>query len=433
MTPEALAELYLASEQSGDTALRESLRRTARLAPALEDAIVSAKAAALPREMQISQSLSGRLFGTPVTLTASRLDQLGNCPLSFFLNYGLKARPRKEVSFDAAEFGTFLHYILEQTVGEITRSARQLPLTDQESQLLVEAHMGPYLAARMQNTQELSPRQQYLYRRNGQEARLLLTEISQELAVSDFVPCAFELRFGQESRIGALEVRGKLGTGRLDGMVDRADLWRSPAGDYLRVVDYKSGTKKFDYTDLYGGVGMQMLLYLFALEKTGIEGITEHPQPAGVLYFPAKRGILSAEEPLSRDEAEKLRRTKGGIKRTGLVLADEGVLEAMEQGSGGQYLPVQKKKSGLGDYAVTPQQMKILENFIQKRMAEAVDQVYSGEFGPDPFYRGQSHDPCQWCDYGDVCQKDSRFRREHYHSPLSAGDFWNLIGGESDG
>jgi ATP-dependent helicase/nuclease subunit B len=103
------------------------------------------------------------------------------------------------------------------------------------------------------------------------------------------------------------------------------------------VIDYKSGTKKFDYTELYGGVGMQMLLYLFALESSGIPGVTEQPIPAGVLYVPAKRAYTSEDAPEEGAPAEaKI------TKRSGLVLAEEPVLEAMEHGDSFQYLPLKK-------------------------------------------------------------------------------------------
>lgn len=431
-TPEELTELYLVAEDQGQTDLVASIRRTAREVPELEQKIIDAKSASLPRELGVSRELTKKLFGQPVALTASRLDELGNCPLSFFLNYGLKVRARKEASFDAAEYGTFLHYILEKTVGDITREEVPLPLTEEQSKALVSAHMEPYLQERLQDMEELSARDKYLYDRNRQEASQLLTEISKEFSVSQFRPCAFELQFGDGKDLAPLEVQGEHGTGHLDGTVDRADLWTGPEGDYLRVVDYKSGTKKFDYTDLTGGVGMQMLLYLFALEQTGISGTSEHPIPAGVLYFPAKRNILGAEEPLDKDAAEKLRQ-KDGAKRSGLLLADETVLDAMEQGIEGQYLPVQKKKSGLGDYVVTPEQMKLLKDYVTKRMGQAVDQIVDGKFDPSPFYRGQSHDPCSWCDYGDICQKDQKFRREHYVPPVKAADFWKLIGGDDNG
>lgn len=431
MTPAELAELYLTAEHMGDAPLQEAVSRAAQKIPELGKRIETAHSAMNPRQEQVSRGLSEQLFGAPVALTASRLDELGNCPLSFFLNYGLKAKERKQAEFDAAEFGTFLHYILEKTVADLTAEGEKQPLSQEDSQTMVEHYMEPYLAERMQDQGNLSARQKYLYDRNRQEATQLLMELSQEFSQSEFQPCAFELQFGEGKSQSSLQVTGELGIGHLDGMVDRADLWKGPHGDYLRIVDYKSGSKSFDYTDLAGGVGMQLLLYLFALEKSGISQQTEHPIPAGALYFPAKRKIETADGPLSREEAAALRK-KEGLKPTGLVLADETVLEAMEKGVEGQYIPVKKKKSGLGDFAVTPQQMKILKEFIEKRMGQAVDQILNGAFAPKPFYRGRSHDPCSWCRFGDVCQKDEKFRQAHYVAPVKAEDFWKMIGGDED-
>ena len=38
----------------------------------------------------------------------------------------------------------------------------------------------------------------------------------------------------------------------------------TPDGGYFRVIDYKTGHKEFDYTDLLCGQGLQMLLNTFA-------------------------------------------------------------------------------------------------------------------------------------------------------------------------
>ncbi len=427
MTPSALTELYFTA---AEPAVSAAISQAAQMVPELYRRIEAARNAVEPRQEKVSRARSEQLFGAPVALTASRLDELGNCPMSFFLNYGLKARERKRAEFDAAEFGTFLHYILEKTVADITAEEKVIPLTEEESGRLVERYMQPYLSERMQDQENLSARQKYLYGRNRQEATELLSEIAGEFSQSDFRPCAFELQFGTGKNQPSLRVEGTQGMGHLDGMVDRVDLWKGTEGDYLRIVDYKSGSKQFDYTDLAGGVGMQLLLYLFALERSGIAQQTEHPIPAGALYFPAKRSIASADGPMSTDEAAALRKKKRA-KASGLVLADETVLSAMEKNMEGEYIPI-KKKGGLGDYAVTTEQMNLLDQFIKKRMGRAVDQILDGAFSPKPFYRGPSHDPCGWCRFGDICQKDEAFRKENYVPPMKAADFWEMIGGEEN-
>ena len=429
MTERQLTQLYLSAEESGDTALRDLIRKTASEIPSLEDSIVRAKAASIPRELLVPKMWTERLFGKEAALTASRLDQLAKCPLNFFLNYGLKARAVKEASFDAAEYGTFLHYILEKTVADIVRTDSGQPLDEDSSKALVLSYMEPYLRERMQTSERLSAREKYLYLRNVDEAGRILSEITEELSVSDFTPCAYELKFGKDSEMGELTVHTRLGAGHLDGTVDRVDLWRSPDGDYFRIIDYKSGSKKFDYTDLGHGVGLQLFLYLFAIRHSGIPDRSGKPTPAGALYLPTRRSIQTVEAGLGEAETERKKAEKDP-KRSGLVLSDPTVLRAMEH-DGTRYLPV-KQSDKPGDYAVTEAQMDLLEDFIQNQMEHAVDRIYSGEFQPEPYYRGEEDNACRYCDYADVCQKDPDFRKRFYTSKLSARDFWSGIGGDEN-
>lgn len=428
MTPAELAALYFTAE---DPAVSAAVAKTAGEVPGLAERIEAAKSSLAPRQEQISRQLSEQLFGAPVSLTASKLDKLGKCPLGFFLDYGLKARKRKKAEFDAAEFGTFIHYILEKTVAELTEKEMALPLPEEESRKLVEQYMEPYLSERMRDPETLSGRQKYLYERNGQEAAELLTAISGEFAQSDFRPCAFELQFGEGKNLPPMEVKGANGVGHLNGVADRVDLWKGPQGDYLRIVDYKSGSKKFDYTELTRGIGLQPLLYLFTLEKSGIAQQTEHPIPAGALYFPAKQGFQTTDGPVDAEEAAAMRQNKK-IKADGVVLADQAVLSAMEKNTLGEYIPI-KKKGGLGDNAISPEQMKLLEQYVTKKVGAAVDRILDGAFSPDVFYQGEDHGPCTYCEFGDVCQKDEAFRKEHYVEKVKPADFWKELGGEENG
>ena len=426
------AQAYLSSlEVAQQAEITAAISKTALLLPELKLMISSGLARAKPRIEQMNMETAARLFGMPVSLSASKLDALGNCPLSFFLDYGLKAKLRKEATFDAAEFGTFVHEMLEFGVAELTQGDLSAPISPEKCSKIIQRHMKNYADTRLVHL-DLSPRQQYLYQRNGEEAKLLLQEISEELSVSDFVPSVFELGFGREAGQPALIARGALGTGKLTGFVDRVDLFHNEEGDFIRVIDYKTGRKTFDYTDLYYGVGMQMLLYLFTLERTGIEGYASKPVPAGVLYFPAKRDYSSM------DFAPEEVRHKPA-KRSGVVLGEQEILDAMEHGGDYQYLPVNGtstrdgKNGKLGDYALTREQLRILEGFTMKRVGEAVDRILGGDFAPNPLYRGQAHDPCSYCNYKAVCLKDDSFRKQHYREPIKAADFWEKIGGEADG
>ena len=200
--------------------------------------------------------------------------------------------------------------------------------------------------------------------------------------------------------------------------MDRADLWHGPDGDYLRIIDYKTGSKKFDYTDLLAGSGMQMLLYLFALERSGLPGLDSALQPAGVLYLPARHSYQSAEGPGTIDAAHTPNR------RSGLLLGEPEVLEAMEHGDQYQYMPL--RMNGSGKMTSSRQQLRLLEDYVNNQMIRMTDQILGGGFAPAPFYRGISYDPCRYCDFGPVCQKDPQFRKKPL-SPASAKAFWQLL------
>ena len=48
------------------------------------------------------------LYGSTLAMSASRLDQVKSCHFGYFMEYGLKARPRKPAGFQAPEYGTFV-------------------------------------------------------------------------------------------------------------------------------------------------------------------------------------------------------------------------------------------------------------------------------------------------------------------------------------
>lgn len=91
----------------------------------------------------------------------------------------------------------------------------------------------------------------------------------------------------------------------LSGFVDRVDTLDTPDGGYFRVIDYKTGHKEFDYTDLLCGQGLQMLLYLFAIERSKGSHEAAGRKPAGVLYVPGRVDVVSLEPGARGDGAFK--------------------------------------------------------------------------------------------------------------------------------
>ena len=236
------------------------------------------------------------------------------------------------------------------------------------------------------------------------------------------------MNFGGEGGLPPIVIPNREMNALLRGFVDRVDTWDSPGSRYFRVVDYKTGKKDFDYCDVFNGVGLQMLLYMFALKHSGVDLLGDHAVAAGVQYFPARAPYITADGKLSMEEAEKLRQKEW--KRKGLLLKDEAVLQAMEPGDNYTRLSCSIKKDGTlsGDLA-DRDQLKLLESYVFRVLARMVEDIASGNVTPNPYTRGTSHNACSFCPYGAVCHKESVADRRNYKK-MEAQRFWDEIGKE---
>ena len=366
------------------------------------------------------------LYGNTLNLSASQVDRQAECRLSYFLKYGLRVQERKEATVDPAEFGTYVHAVLENTA----RCIRDLGGFHQVSleETLEIAHRYSDAYAREHFSQIDSERLTYLFRRNGQELDMVVRELWQELKEALFEPKDFEVNFGGEGGLPPIAIPNGSMNAILRGFVDRMDTWVQGATTYYRVVDYKTGKKDFDYCDVFNGVGLQMLLYLFALRESGEESLGEHPVAAGVQYFPARAPYLSADGRLEEPEAEKTRQKEW--KRKGLLLLDEQVLQAMEPGENPTRMCYTVKKDGTlsGDLA-DRDQLKLLEAYVFRVLGKMVEDIASGNVEPNPYTRGSSHSACAFCPYGSICHKESVEGRRNYKT-MTAQRFWEEIGKE---
>ena len=364
-----------------------------------------------------------RLYGSTLNLSASKIDRQAECRLSFFLQYGLNAKERKEAVIDPAEFGTYVHDVLEHTCKRVMELGGFHQVSLEETQEIAHRFSEEYAKERFRELD--SQRVTYLFRRNIQELDMVMEELWQELREAAFAPAGFEVGFGKSSDLPAIPIPNREMNAALRGYIDRMDTWNSGGSIYYRVVDYKTGRKDFDYCDVFNGVGLQMLLYLFALRESGHEALGSRPVPAGVQYFPARAPYLSTEGSTMDSEEEKKRQTER--KRKGLLLADEQVLQAMEPGDAPTRTDYGFTKDGsLSGNVATREQLALLKRYIFKTLAAMVEDIASGNVEPNPYTRGTSHDACAYCPYGTICHKASVEGRRNYKA-MKPQQFWEAV------
>jgi len=378
---------------------------------------------------KLSPGVVRRLYGEKVAMSASRMDQYKSCHFAYFLQYGLSARPRRRAGFDAPEYGTFVHFVLEHVL-KAARDRGGVPAcTNDEIRDLTRQAVTEYVNTQLGGMEHQTPRFRYLFRRLQTGVRAVVDNVVEELRASDFQPILFELGFGTGQELPPIQVRGNGVTLRVSGFVDRVDGWEKDGRLYLRVVDYKTGRKSFDLTEVWNGLGLQMLLYLFALEEKGELILGSRPTPAGVLYLPARDAMISGSRTMEESQRQALLDKE--LVRRGLVLADEDVIEAMEHGeSGMRFLPLKiSARTGAisGDALVTAEKLGRLRRHTQKILEDICGEIAAGNIDADPFWRGPTKNACQYCDYIQVCQFEEGRDRRRWAPTVSPSAFWDKL------
>ena len=405
---------------------REALTAFPELLPLAKD--LRRRAAYAPGSLDRNAVES--LYGSSLVLSASKVDRLAACKYAYFLQYGLKLQERKQASVDPAIYGTLVHYVLEQTVKEVEAEGGFSTVSEERVLTLARHWYDQFVEEVLGGLESWTSRGSYLLERSFGEVEQVVRELTRELSVSRFIPTYMEQVFRDQT---AIPITGNLATGSLMGVVDRVDLYTTEHGKtYLRVVDYKTGRKDFDYTDILSGMGLQMLIYLFALTREAARYYGRSLEPAGVLYFPARYDVELTKGRVSPEEAEKQRRKK--LRRKGLLLDDPEILQAMEPGEEPVYLPykISRKTGERSGNLADPHQMDLVEDHVRRTLGRLADRLWTGDISPDPFWRGEDHNACRWCPYREVCRVDSGEVPLRKLRAVTQGEFWQALEKEEE-
>ena len=261
----------------------------------------------------------------------------------------------------------------------------------------------------------------------------IVSDMAAELRRSDFEPLDFELNFADAAALPPV----LLGEGeermQLIGVADRVDGWLHDGKLYLRVVDYKTGRKEFSLGDVWYGMGLQMLLYLFALSAEGAERYGREIVPAGVMYVPARSAIASVNAEDDAGEIEK--QLKKELRRSGLVLDDPALIEAWEKGEDKLYIPMKLLRGGKvsTETFASAERMGLLYRHIRKTLKNMASELRGGTISADPCFRSQSDNACENCDYAEACRfvDGEGGEKSRWLPKLGADKVWaRLEGGE---
>jgi ATP-dependent helicase/nuclease subunit B len=391
---------------------------------------------------RLSRQSIEQLYGETISISPSRLDQYQSCRFAYYMRYGLKAKPRKVAGFHAPEYGVFVHYVLEYVLREGKKSGGVNQISDDQIEEFIKKAVQRYIRDILGGLEKQTPRFRYLFFRLQRTVSLVIQNVVEELRNSDFQPIYFELGFGHGKELPPVELTEEGITLSISGFVDRVDGWVKDGRLYLKVVDYKTGRKSFDFTDVWNGLGLQMLLYLFALENNGDVLGDYEIIPAGVLYLPARDAVISGSRGM--EEATRQRLIDKELTRKGLILDDPAVIEAMEfpTEGGPRFLPVRvSAKTGKvsGDALVSAERLGRLKKHIQKILKDICIELNNGQITADPYWRSPTQNACLYCEYSSACHFEEELGEDHrrWMPTIKNSDFWSHLeaqemGGNTD-
>ena len=357
-----------------------------------------------PRQVNDLSALSG-LLGQRLRISPSQLEKYYTCRYGYFLQYVLGLKPRRRAELSADQSGTLMHWVLQMALdphpdadNPCAGLAPFLELDDDAmaglASLLVDEYAKRYLP-------EDTARFAYLLSRLKKSMTSLLCYLRDEQKQSCFHPAACELRIGSGEDAGPGQVY-HLSDGRtvqLVGTVDRADEWVEEDGTrWVRVVDYKTGTKKLNLKEVYCGLDCQMLLYLFSLTRDK-SGRFTGAEPAGVLYLLADPAPKTTNRQQAQQDVQ--------YELDGLVRDEQKVFDAMDADETGRYLPF-GYRNGVPSPSQKDKRADIAKlNRIQLHLDDLVtqmgQQLYDGQIAAEPLVAGAGRNPCVWCDYSFIC------------------------------
>jgi len=280
------------------------------------------------------------------------------------------------------------------------KEGKFVPLPDNEREKEVDRLTETYILS-VAGEYAADKRFAYAVGRFKKTLNLIIKNISAEFTQSKFCPGGFEVKIGMGD-LPPVEVKTEKGKIFLRGIVDRTDTCVIDGKTYLRVIDYKTGEKRFSAERVEKGLDLQLLMYLFACcaaDKTG------ETLPAGVLYMPASAPKLENDKVYTDPEEEAVY----GFKKSGLVLADPEVIRAMEESGGGVFIPAKLNKDGTVSAksvgAKTLEEFDALEEQLKTTVRNMGDRLISGDMCISPLKEG-SINACRYCEYKSFCRKE---------------------------
>ena len=363
----------------------------------------------------IKQENINKLYGNTLNTSVSRLEQYRKCPFSYYLQYGLRLKPKEELKVQSFNTGSFMHETIDEFFKYVKEEKINLPELDEiQIQEIVSKIIDENLNLSKNYIFTATAKYKILVKRLKKIVSQALKYIIETLIYSDFNIEGTEIEFDKKGKYKPIILELEDGKRvEIKGKIDRIDTATSDDGKYLRIIDYKSSSKNIDLNEVYAGLQIQLLTYMDAVCKE------EDLIPAGVFYFSLLEQMIKADKKVSEEEIEDMIRKN--FKMKGLIVADVKIIKmndnTLESGSS-KMVPAAITKSGTVRHdwtnGVEKEEFKILQDYIYKTIKDIAKEILKGRIELKP-YNKAGKTPCEYCEYKAICGFNPRMKDNKYN------------------
>ena len=365
---------------------------------------------------KIDKEVVEKLYGDTLKTSVSRLEQYQSCPFSYYLKYGLKLSEREEFKIQAIDTGNFMHDVIDSFFDKLEeRDIKVKDLEKEEQEEIVDEIIEEKLNLKRNYIFISIPKYRVLANRLRKVIKKSIEYILESLKCSDFEVMGHEMEFKDGKEFPAIKMTLENGKKvEITGKIDRIDIAKTPDGNYIRIIDYKSSTKDINLNEVIAGLQLQLLTYLDAICEI------EDVMPAGVLYFnlidPSVKSANKIDEEKLQEEIRKQ------FKMKGLILADIDIVKKMdkklEKGNSNVIPAYINKEGNLANKSstITRSQFENLQKYTNKIIKQISNAILSGNINVKPYYKiKQGKTPCEYCKYKSICNFNTGICKKEYN------------------
>lgn len=362
-------------------------------------------------DTSLTKTAAAALYGVSLLNSVSRLEKYAACAYAHFLQYGLRLQERGEYSFEAADMGNLFHGVLEDFSEKLEQNGYTwADFPKEEGQRLVAEALENYAAAYGETILYSNARNRHLLARMERILNRTVQTLQTQLKKGQFLPEAFEVSFDVLENLDSLNIalseQEKL---RLRGRIDRVDTGETKDRVYVKVIDYKSGERRFDLAALYYGLQLQLVVYMnAAVELVQKKHPDKETVPAAMLYYRVADPVVEGEK-MTPEELNV--RILQELKMTGIVNKNEEAVRMLdgEFTDKSDILPLERKKDGSFSAAsgVVPEEdMHLMSRYVNYKIRSLGREILDGVISVNPCELG-SEQACTYCVYRHVCGYDA--------------------------